>query len=165
MPLIIIALILADLLTILLLYFGFELVDEWLEWRNTWRDDYAQRCLYGAIAIAVWSVSMGRMVIKHLFSTHRKNEDDPKQEHSMHNEQLKRPDGSIINIEFYGDSKAQPLLFVHGWNANSTEWYYQKKYFTKTHRLILIDLPVWEDQKDRITKTFQCKKWRQTLVQ
>jgi pimeloyl-ACP methyl ester carboxylesterase len=158
MPIILIAFLLADLLTIVLLYFGFQLVDEWLEWRNTWRDDYASRCLYGVIGIVVWSALLGRTVIKHLVSKRRKNEDEPKQEHSMHNEQLQRPDGSVINIEFVGDSKAQPILFVHGWNANSTEWYYQKKFFGKDHRLIMIDLPGLGRSKRPANKDFSLQK-------
>jgi pimeloyl-ACP methyl ester carboxylesterase len=54
---------------------------------------------------------------------------------------LKRPDGSLINIEYYGREDGQAIIFVHGWNANIKEWYYQRKYFEKNYRLIMLDLP------------------------
>jgi pimeloyl-ACP methyl ester carboxylesterase len=54
---------------------------------------------------------------------------------------LKRPDGSLINIEYYGKSDGQAIIFVHGWNANIKEWYYQVKHFEKDFRLIMLDLP------------------------
>ena len=101
---------------------------------------------------------MGRMLMRLLVSTFRKNEDEPKQEHSKQNELLKRPDGSVINIEFMGNEQGQPLLFVHGWNANSTEWYYQKKHFSKNHRVILIDLPGLGKSKRPANKDFSLQK-------
>jgi pimeloyl-ACP methyl ester carboxylesterase len=139
MPLFLLALLLADLLTIAFLGFDIYLIREWYHWKNTFDDDYAHRCLYGAIALTVYSL-LGKFPVSWVVSKFRKQENEPKQEHSKHNEKLKRPDGSVINIEFMGDDKAQPLFFVHGWNENSTVWYYQKKHFSKNHYLILIDL-------------------------
>jgi pimeloyl-ACP methyl ester carboxylesterase len=56
-------------------------------------------------------------------------------------ESIKRPDGTTINVEYYGKEDGQPIIFVHGLNANSKNWYYQRKYFEKTYRLIMMDLP------------------------
>ncbi|MCW3077725.1 MAG: alpha/beta hydrolase [Bacteroidetes bacterium] len=140
MPILLFLPFILNLFTIGLIILDIRLFQEWHEWKGTYCDDYAKRCLYGAIALTLYSLA-GSIPLKYILSKKRKNEDEPKQEHSSNHEMLARPDGSVINIEFYGDPAAQPVLFVHGWMANSTEWYYQKKFFASTNRVILIDLP------------------------
>jgi pimeloyl-ACP methyl ester carboxylesterase len=140
MPLLLLLLFLTDLITIVLIGGDIYLFREWYLWKDTIEFLYARDCLYGAIAITAYSF-FGKMPVTWLVSKIRKAEDEPKPEHSEQTEKLKRPDGTIIHIEFLGDSKAKPLLFVHGWNENTTIWYYQKKYFSKKYRVILIDLP------------------------
>jgi pimeloyl-ACP methyl ester carboxylesterase len=54
---------------------------------------------------------------------------------------IKRPDGTMINVEHYGKADGQAIVFVHGLNANSKNWYYQRKYFERDYRLIMMDLP------------------------
>jgi pimeloyl-ACP methyl ester carboxylesterase len=54
---------------------------------------------------------------------------------------IKRPDGSEIRVECYGPSDAPPIVWTHGWGANSTEWFYQKRYLTDRFRLIVWDIP------------------------
>jgi hypothetical protein len=139
MPLLLLTLLLSDLLTFVLIGFDIYFIREWYLWRNSLSHDYAMHCLYGAIAITVYAL-IGNKPMTLLLSKFRKGEDEPKEEHGTSSEKLARPDGTVINIEFAGYPDGSPLLFVHGWNENTTVWYYQKKYFQQ-HRLILIDLP------------------------
>src|SRR5438067_11239857 len=74
-----------------------------------------------------------------LLSKTRKGEDEPRAERLEQQQQLQRPDGSIINIEQGGVIGKQTIVFIHGWNSNSMQWYYQKKYFGKSYHLILMD--------------------------
>jgi pimeloyl-ACP methyl ester carboxylesterase len=54
---------------------------------------------------------------------------------------VKCASGNEFYVEFDGPVNAQPIVFVHGLNATRQQWYYQRKYFKKTHRLVFIDLP------------------------
>lgn len=54
---------------------------------------------------------------------------------------LKRPDGSILQVEFYGPEDGQPIILTHGWGPNSTVWYYAKRQLTDRFRVIVWDLP------------------------
>jgi pimeloyl-ACP methyl ester carboxylesterase len=157
MPVMILILLLTELFTIGFLVLNIYLISEWYHWKDTVDDEYARRCLYGAIALIAYSL-LGKFPISWILSKFRKNEDEPKQEHSKFSEQLKRPDGSVINIEFIGDNTLQPILLVHGWNENSTAWYYQKKQFSKSNYVILIDLPGLGKSKRPDNKDFSLQK-------
>ena len=54
---------------------------------------------------------------------------------------ISRPDGSEIRVECYGPLDAPPIIWTHGWGANSTEWFYQKRYLADRFRLIIWDEP------------------------
>ncbi|WP_158826802.1 alpha/beta fold hydrolase [Mucilaginibacter lacusdianchii] len=54
---------------------------------------------------------------------------------------VKCASGNEFYVEFDGPVNAQPIVFIHGLNATRQQWYYQRKYFKKTHRLVFIDLP------------------------
>lgn len=140
MPVILLFFLLADILSVGLIVLDIYLVQEYYEYRHTAADDYARRCLAGGIAILAL-LMFGKFPITWLLSKGRKNEDQPDLHRFGRYETLERPDGSVIHIEYGGRKDAQAILFIHGWNANSMEWYYQKKYFEKNYRLILIDLP------------------------
>ncbi|WP_013334296.1 alpha/beta fold hydrolase [Gloeothece verrucosa] len=71
----------------------------------------------------------------------RRGVDEPRMYRSSVTEQILRPDGSEIHIEFYGSPDAPPLILTHGWGPNSTVWYYLKKQLAHHYRLILWDLP------------------------
>jgi pimeloyl-ACP methyl ester carboxylesterase len=140
MPIILLILLLTDLSTVLIVWWDIHLFREWYLYRDTIAFEHAKHCLYGAIALLAYSFA-GKTPITWLVCKMRKNEDEPKMEHSSETQKLQRPDGTIINIEFFGDAAKPPILFVHGWNENSTIWYYQRKRFENNNRLILIDLP------------------------
>jgi pimeloyl-ACP methyl ester carboxylesterase len=140
MPLLILVFLLADLLSVAYPFIAYYLWREWDEYNGTASDDYADRCLYGAIALLLF-ILLGKFLIKMLLSKRRPGEDEPHMFESPKQDTLKRPDGSQIHIEYYGKEDDQPIIFVHGWNANIKEWYYQRKRFEKDYRLIMIDLP------------------------
>ncbi len=66
---------------------------------------------------------------------------DPGEERTGTVHSIIRPDGSEIRVECYGPSDAPPIIWTHGWGANSTEWFYQKRYLTDRFRLIVWDIP------------------------
>jgi pimeloyl-ACP methyl ester carboxylesterase len=48
-------------------------------------------------------------------------------------------DGVPITYEVYGDGEPT-LIFVHGWSCDSRYWREQIPYFSKTHRIVILDL-------------------------
>lgn len=76
MPLILIAFFVTDLLSIAYPFVAYYLYNEWDKYRNTIDNDYAQRCLYGAIALLVF-ILLGKFLVKALLSKRRKGEDEP----------------------------------------------------------------------------------------
>src|SRR4051812_21892558 len=139
MPLLILAFLIADLLSIAYPFIAYYLYQEWDKYRDTIDEDYAQRCLYGAIALLLF-ILLGKFLIKALLSKKTKGEDEPRMFNTSKRDTIKRPDSSIINVEYYGKEDGQPIVFVHGLNANIKNWYYQRKYFEKDYRLIMMDL-------------------------
>ncbi|HEX2533546.1 MAG TPA: alpha/beta fold hydrolase, partial [Chitinophagaceae bacterium] len=140
MPLLLLVLLLADVLSIAFPFIAYYLWREWDRYRDTVNDDYAERCLYGMIALLLFML-LGRFLVKALVSKRRKGEDEPRMFDTSRRESISRPDGSTINIEYYGKEEGQAILFIHGWNAQIRNWYYQRKYFEDRYRLIMIDLP------------------------
>jgi len=86
----------------------------------------------------LWS-GLGRFVTPKLWL--RRGEDEPKQERSGEQRQIRRPDGTVLHVELYGNVDAPPVVFTHGWGGYATEWYYVKKDLARRFRLILWDLP------------------------
>ncbi|WP_170971084.1 alpha/beta fold hydrolase [Ilyomonas limi] len=140
MPLLFLAFFIADLLSLAYPFIAYYLYREWDKYQDTVNDDYAQRCLYGAIVLLLFIV-LGKFLIKVLLSKNRKGEDEPHMFDTNKQETVRRPDGSTINVEYYGREDGQSIIFVHGLNANIKNWYYQRKYFEKDYRLIMMDLP------------------------
>jgi pimeloyl-ACP methyl ester carboxylesterase len=139
MALLLLAFLLADILSIAFPFIAYYLWHEWHTYHNTLSDDYADRCLYAAIALGVL-ILLGRFLIKALLSKRRPGEDQPHMFRPLKQEFLERPDGSRINIEHYGKQDGQPIVFVHGMNANTQNWYYQRKRFETEYRIIMMDL-------------------------
>ncbi len=140
MPLLLIAFFITDLLSIAFPFIAYYLYREWDKYHHTINNDYAQRCLYGAIAVLAF-ILLGKFLIKASLSKKRKGEDEPHLFDTGKSDAIKRPDGSTINVEYYGKESGQAIIFVHGLNANIKNWYYQRKYFEKKYRLIMMDLP------------------------
>ena len=141
MPLILLGFLLTDLFTIAFIWLDVYLWRQWYFHKDIIPDhDYAQHCLIGAIALAVYLL-IGKSIIPFILGKIRKGEDEPKAERLPDQEQLVRPDGSVINIEHGGVRGKQTIIFIHGWNSNSMQWYYQKKHFGKDYHLVLMDHP------------------------
>lgn len=68
-------------------------------------------------------------------------DEDPSGERTGEVHTINRPDGSKLRVECYGPAEAPPIVFSHGWGANSTEWFYQKRYLAERFRLIVWDEP------------------------
>jgi pimeloyl-ACP methyl ester carboxylesterase len=81
---------------------------------------------------------LGRYLI--LLFMGRSGNDDPKMARSTETQRLKRPDGTELQVEFFGPPDAQPLILTHGIGANSTDWYYAKQLLSDRFRLILWDV-------------------------
>jgi pimeloyl-ACP methyl ester carboxylesterase len=140
MVLVMIVLLIADLISVAFPFIAYYLWRQWDEFNGTAADDYADRCLYGAVALGVF-ILLGRFLIRMVLSKSRKGEDEPYLFKAGERETIQRPDGSMINVEYYGREEGQPIIFVHGLNANIKNWYYQRKYFQGDYRLIMMDLP------------------------
>ena len=82
---------------------------------------------------------LGRFIILWLLASPAENEPTPSRSREV--EQIHRPDGTDIHVEFFGDRNAQPIIFTHGWSCNSTHWYYIKQALEDEFRLILWDVP------------------------
>jgi len=130
---------LVDLLSVAILFIDYHLWREWYHYRDTLNDYYAQRCLIGAIALLGYSF-LGKFPLVLFVSKRRKNEDEPHMFTGEENDFLERHDGAKLNITHFGRKGAQPIIFVHGWNANINECYYQRKHFEKDYHVIMFDL-------------------------
>lgn len=158
MPFILLILFVADFIAIASPLIAFYLYREWEQHSNiTGDDDYAQRCLYGAIALAIFSL-LGRYLIRPLLSKRRKDEDEPHVFEPGKRDSIKRPDGNVINIEYYGKEDGQPIILVHGLSANIKNWYHQRKFFEKDYRLIMMDLPGMGKSTSPLNKDFSMEK-------
>ena len=119
--------------------------------------DYAQQCVIGALALLVF-LAFGRSLISILLSKGSKGADEPRAERLKDQSKLQRPDGSIINIEQGGVKGKQTIVFIHGWNSNSMQWYYQKKYFSSSYHIVLMDHPGLGKSKRADNKDFSLEK-------
>jgi pimeloyl-ACP methyl ester carboxylesterase len=143
MPILILGFLLTNFFTVAFVWLDVYLWRQWYLHKDilTEQDhDYAQRCLIGAILLVAYLL-VGKGLIRLLFSKSRTGEDAPKAERYPEQQRLERPDGSIINVEHGGVKGKQTIIFIHGWNSNSMQWYYQKKFFEKDYHLVLMDHP------------------------
>lgn len=94
--------------------------------------------LLGGLAMVLWSVA-GRFISLPLFR--RPGTDEPKRIRSNLVQRIQRPDGSVLQVEFYGPEDGQAIILSHGWGPNSTVWYYAKQQLSDRFRVIVWDLP------------------------
>lgn len=83
--------------------------------------------------------AFGRFPISWLLS--KKRGKDLKWKTPDENCWVKCASGNQYYVEFDGPIDAQPLVLIHGLNANRKQWYYQREYFRSDYRLVFIDLP------------------------
>ncbi len=98
-----------------------------------------------ALLLAVIVLCGGTLVKVLLRLTSRKTSnaaDDPRiAPEPTSRERLRRPDGSELQVEFYGLADAPPMILTHGWGLDSAEWNYLKRELTDHFRVI-----VWDEQ-------------------
>ena len=101
--------------------------------------------LAGAVALLLLAL-IGRGLVKAMLRMKRgistPEDVDPRQGPKPRAEKrLTRPDGSELQVEFYGPEDGMPLVLCHGWGLNSGEWSYLKRELTDRFRLIAWDEP------------------------
>jgi pimeloyl-ACP methyl ester carboxylesterase len=141
MPILLLFAVLANLFTMLFVWLDLYLWREWYlhkDLLNQADHGYAQRCLLFAIAVLLYAL-IGKHIVRLFLSRRKIGEDEPELERYPEQQRLQRPDGSVIHVEHGGIKGKQTLIFIHGWNSNSMQWYYQKKYFEHDYHLVLMD--------------------------
>ena len=98
-----------------------------------------------AIILTLIALAGGTIVKGILRLTSRGKADadaDPRRAPNATSQQrLRRPDGSELQIEFYGPEDGTPIVLTHGWGLNSREWNYLKRDLSDRFRLIVWDEP------------------------
>jgi pimeloyl-ACP methyl ester carboxylesterase len=122
-----------QLLSIGVLGGGIYILYEWYE-----RELVGTSYLVAGLAMVLWSFA-GRFISLPLLRRH--GSDEPKFMRTKTVQRLPRPDGSILQVEFYGPEDGQPIIMSHGWGPNSTIWYYAKRQLSDRFRVIVWDLP------------------------
>ena len=56
-------------------------------------------------------------------------------------ERIQRPDGSELEVQFYGAADDIPIVLTHGWGLHSAEWNYLKRELADRFRLVVWDEP------------------------
>lgn len=146
--------LLANLLTLVLLGSGIYILYGWYEGELV-----SDHWLYLGIGILVWSF-LGFLPIL-LF--HRPGRDEPSPLRSNRVQRLFRPDGSEIQVEFYGPDRAPTLILTHGWGPDSTVWYYAKKQLADQFRVVVWDLPGLGKSKKPDNRDYSTEKYAHDL--
>lgn len=94
--------------------------------------------LVAGLVMVLWTFG-GRLISLPLLR--RPGTDEPKFMRSNTVQRLQRPDGSVLQVEFFGPEDGQPIILSHGWGPNSTVWYYVKRQLSDRFRVIVWDLP------------------------
>ena len=124
---------LVQLLSIGILGGGIYILYEWYE-----RELVGTSYLVAGLVMVLWSFG-GRFISLPLLR--RPGSDEPKFMRSETVQRLSRPDGSVLQVEFFGPEDGQPIILSHGWGPNSTVWYYAKRQLSDRFRVIVWDLP------------------------
>jgi pimeloyl-ACP methyl ester carboxylesterase len=124
---------LVQLLSIGVLGGGIYILYEWYE-----RELVGMSYLVVGLAMVLWSFG-GRFISLPLLR--RPGTEEPKLMRSGTVQRVSRPDGSVLQVEFYGPKDGQPIIMSHGWGPNSTVWYYAKRQLSHGFRVIVWDLP------------------------
>jgi pimeloyl-ACP methyl ester carboxylesterase len=101
---------------------------------------FAGAAILGVFALAGGTITKG--VLRVSARAQSPGEPDPREAPTPREAiRLRRPDGSEIQVNFYGPEDGIPIVLTHGWGLNSNEWNYLKKELSNEFRLITWDLP------------------------
>ena len=123
----------------------------------------------GALLDRAWLMASWAMTLWSCFGflplslLRRRGRDEPKMQRSKETQRLQRPDGSEIQVEFYGSPGAPPLILTHGWGPNSTVWYYAKKQLANHFRVVVWDLPGLGKSTKPQNKDYSTEKYARDL--
>nr|WP_242050662.1 alpha/beta hydrolase [Oculatella sp. FACHB-28] len=145
---------LSSLLTIAFLGSAGYILYQWYEGELV-----SDRWLILGVVMLLWSF-LGFLPILLL---RRAGRDEPKPIRSNRTQQLARPDGSEIHVEFYGPDQAPTLILTHGWGPDSLVWYYAKKQLTDQFRVIVWDLPGLGKSKKPKNRDYSLEKYARDL--
>ncbi len=154
MPLHFLVMWLIGLLSIGLLGGGIYILYEWYE------GVVGISSLFGGIALVLWSFTGYLWSLPLL---RRPGNDEPKAMRTGTVERITRPDGSVLQVEFYGDEDGQPIIFTHGWGLNSTVWYYAKRQLSDRFRVIVWDLPGLGKSRQPSNNDYSLEKFARDL--
>jgi pimeloyl-ACP methyl ester carboxylesterase len=84
-------------------------------------------------------LAYGRYPIAYLISTKNKRKKPARSGLVQH--LVRCPSGNTFAISFDGATSGENLVLIHGLNASSDQWHYQRRALQNAYRLILIDLP------------------------
>ncbi|PSB19772.1 alpha/beta hydrolase [Phormidesmis priestleyi ULC007] len=154
MPLDFLLRLLSNLLVIPILGGGAYILYQWYEGELV-----SDRWLFLGVGLLLWSF-LGFLPILLL---RRPGQDEPKPHRSSRVHRLTRPDGSEIQVEFYGSDLAPTLILTHGWGPDSTAWYYAKKQLTDQFRVIVWDLPGLGKSKKPNNRDYSLEKYARDL--
>ncbi len=154
MPLDFLLRLLSSLVTIFLLPGGVYILHQYYR-----GDLVSDRWLYLGIGLSLWSF-LGFLPILLL---HRPGRDEPTPLRSKRVQRLVRPDGSEIQVEFYGPEHAPTLILTHGWGPDSTVWYYPKKQLIDQFRVVVWDLPGLGKSKKPNNRDYSLEKYAHDL--
>ncbi len=146
---------LSGVITIVLIGSGAYIFHQWHE-----GELISDRWLYLSIGLLLWSF-LGFLPTLLL---RRPGRDEPKPIRSNEVQRITRPDGSEINVEFYGLDRAPTLILTHGWGPDSTVWYYAKKQLTDQFRVIVWDLPGLGKSKKPQNRDYSLEKYAHDLA-
>ncbi|MEH2459862.1 alpha/beta fold hydrolase [Nostoc sp.] len=122
-----------QLLSVGVLGGGIYILYEWYE-----RELVGTSYLVAGLVMVLWTFG-GRFISLPLLR--RPGAEEPKFMRSKTVQRLPRPDGSVLQVEFFGPEDGQPIILSHGWGPNSTVWYYAKRQLSDRFRVIVWDLP------------------------
>lgn len=155
MPLNFLMIWLVGLLSIGVLGGGIYILYEWYEGELV-----GISYLIAGLAMVVWSFA-GRFFSLPLLR--RKGIDEPKRIRSSTVQRVPRPDGTVLQVEFYGPEDGQPIILSHGWGPNSTVWYYAKRQLSDRFRVIVWDLPGLGKSSRPKNKDYSLEKYARDL--
>ena len=98
--------------------------------------------LAGGLALLLVSLA-GAQIARPFLGKARPGDEDPThtRDPAAATQRVRRPDGSELHVEQHGPAGATPIVLVHGWGADSAEWFYVRRELGSRFRLIAWDLP------------------------
>ena len=150
-----------NLLALALIGADIYLFREWYNYKDTPSEEEHARWLLAAVIVLGLLTFAGKWLMTLLLG--KPGKDEPDMQRSNENMLLKRPEGHSLFVEFYGQPDAQPLILIHGWSSNSTQWYYLKKHLSSQFRVILFDLPGLGNSTKRRPKDYTLENFANDL--